>query len=163
MSPCLKAENNTTPVVNILLDNIIWVPDKLISYNRLISWQSKQLTSLSAEKLRSWPDNPLINYPIITQNPFDDLPQILIGELVRTSGMYLAWFKNILRWLGWLLKRKISFKQSWVPKLVLKYMAARRYGYLVNACCKGGGGGGEGGEGQNKLQVIVCTFQVSNC
>ena len=31
-------------------------------------------------------------YPIIAQNPWTDLHQILIGELGRTKGMFLAWF-----------------------------------------------------------------------
>ena len=30
--------------------------------------------------------------PIITHEPLTDLPQILIGELGRTSRMFLVWF-----------------------------------------------------------------------
>ena len=49
--------------------------------------------------------------PIITREPFTDLPQILIGELGKTMGMFLAW----------LLKSKLSrftLVGSMVSKLV---------------------------------------------
>ena len=32
--------------------------------------------------------------PIITHNPWTDLPEILIWELGRTTGMFLALFKD---------------------------------------------------------------------
>jgi len=36
-------------------------------------------------------------YPIITHEPLTDLPNILTGELGKTTIMFLVWFKNSTR------------------------------------------------------------------
>ena len=51
--------------------------------------------------------------------PLTDLPQILIGELGRTTGMFLVRFKNCNISGFDFTKKALIFRQSWVFKLVL--------------------------------------------
>ena len=48
-----------------------------------------------------------------------DLPQILIGEFVRTTEMFLAWFKRFDLKRSTSGEQILDFMQSWVPALLV--------------------------------------------